>query len=454
MTELIIGSINTTSFQQLDRRVEIDKHITTNKFDFCLLQETRLKQKHTILSNGYQCIRNDDGVGTGILVKNKIKVEELEPFNLRVVSCTGIRVLGGKNKNLFLFSIYIPCASARSDIISDLNSIVTITKGNPTVIGGDLNVGTSSQYQTIHSWVDNNAALFNLVAPLKATFRSGSKLDYFIFSTDILTTPKCKVTNLGLEHNLIHTNFSLNFMAVINKDRIGFKWRKANWEQFSEVANFSTFVPNDRNITDGEIDNLVQSLTDDINRTINFEIPKGLIGRRMLNDLPKEIDHFYKERRRLKLALRRAKGKWLADIDRIEHIKRGISEATKEINKIIKKECNDALEKRLTNINGNINRFKEVKALSGQPSTIRKIRLKDATGKEITKDVDKANYLKDFYEQLYKEKIPVCDKENEVNAVLEMLPTVRNLTEFSSDNTAVKPSKMINVFTNFQELGG
>lgn len=87
--------------------MEIDKHITTNKFDFCLLQETRLKQKHTILSNGYQCIRNDDGVGTGILVKNKIKVEELEPFNLRVVSCTGIRVLGGKNKNLFLFSIYV-----------------------------------------------------------------------------------------------------------------------------------------------------------------------------------------------------------------------------------------------------------------------------------------------------------------------------------------------------------
>lgn len=69
----------------------------------------------------------------------------------------------------------------------------------------------------------------------------------------------------------------------------------------------------------------------------------------------------------------------MADNDRIEHIKRSISQATKEINKILKEDRNNAIEKRLLNINTNINRFKEVKALSGSPSGYIQIKSRMAT---------------------------------------------------------------------------
>lgn len=143
----------------------------------------------------------------------------------------------------------------------------------------------------------------------------------------------------------------------------------------------------------------------------------------------------------------------LADNDTIEHIKRSISQATKEINKILKEDRNNAIEKRLLNINTNINRFKEVKALSGSSSGYIQIRIKDGNGTEITDDINKAKQLKAFYEELYKEVFSLCDRASEVCEVKEKLKAVDRITNSSSKNNAMKPSHRKDVFTNFIEVG-
>lgn len=124
--------------------------------------------------------------------------------------------------------------------------------------------------------------------------------------------------------------------------------------------------------------------------------------------------------------------------------------------KIIRADLNNAMEKRVANINTNtnFNRFKEVKALCGAHSGQRQIRIKDNNGKEITEDKEKANQFKSFYEELYKEMIPKCDSETQVHLVREKLKAVGTKGIFRTINSAGKPSRGKIEFTNFKEVGG
>lgn len=57
----------------MERRIDIYKHLLQGKVDICLLQESRLKDKHLINLKSFNCARDATGVGTLILVKTKYK---------------------------------------------------------------------------------------------------------------------------------------------------------------------------------------------------------------------------------------------------------------------------------------------------------------------------------------------------------------------------------------------
>lgn len=48
------------------------------------------------------------------------------------------------------------------------------------------------------------------------------------------------------------------------------------------------------------------------------------------------------------------------DVDRVEHLKRSIAEATRVINKAIKEANNSHISKGIEKINKNVNRFREI----------------------------------------------------------------------------------------------
>lgn len=439
MPEVKVGSINTTSFARKDRQVEIVRHLEMNKYDMCLLQETKLKYNINLNSKKYKYFKNDAGHGTMIIIRDRIKCEEVK-VNLEEIECTAIKILGRYGTAYYVFSIYIKINTQLDKIYSDLNKIKAITAGAPFMLGGDLNTGNITQKNMIMKWLDDNNAEVCLVRPKTATFRTGSKLDYFVFSTEFNVDSSCDVENIGLEHNLINTTYNLNFNPVRAQGDKSLKWRKTNWEDFSRKAedNFQAVPPFDRNLTNIEIDFYIEELTKDITNTIKEVVPQGLTGRKSFLEYSNEIDHFYKERRRLKASISKIKGKWAKDMDRFEHLKRSIAEASRKIDEIIKSTANEAIDERLRNINGRVNSFREINALMGKGKGRVEFRLKK-DGNELTELKDRLEELKRFYGELYKGVIPVCKEMSEVVEAVKDAEQAEKICNFSVNNSGSAP---------------
>lgn len=456
MAEYKVASINVTSLIAIDRRVELDRRMTNESFDFALVQETRLRDSMIWRTKGFKIYRNDSGVGTLIIAKNKFKCEIKDIANLKTTDCTCIEVKGKNQSKLFIISIYIKCSSNLNDIHSDLNLIATFCGRTTTIIGGDLNT-SGLQKKHIESWVNLNAINFRLTSPSAPTFRTGSKLDHFIVSTDISSRRTCGILDMGHEHKLIHLKVTVGFAAIRGETIKVKKWYKTDWEKFQDCANncLHTFVPEHRNVSNDELDELVNSLTEDINNAIDQGIPTGGQGFGALWDLPDSIDHWFRERRRLKRILSRAKGKWLADIDRIEHLKRAVREATKKINKTIAEERQRIVAGRIKNINDNDkNKFKVIRSFTQPKSNSQKsLLLKTEAGDKIFKEEDKAEVLSHFYGELYRSRIPNCAQLDEVWDDCETLRCVNRIIDFSDEESALRPAICPEKFLKFSEVG-
>lgn len=93
-----------------------------------------------------------------------------------------------------------------------------------------------------------------------------------------------------------------------------------DWRDFNNKAALylESTVPEDRNISNDQVEELTRSFSKDINRAMESLLLKGMVGRGKPLKLDGRVDHFFKERRRLKRALRRMNKWWNHDPDRIE----------------------------------------------------------------------------------------------------------------------------------------
>lgn len=346
------------------------------------VQDTRFQQKHSVAFKKYNCIRDDSGVGTAILIKTRFKFEQIFFPAIVHINLTAIKIKFRNDKEVMAISIYIPCSTPINKLNSELSLLTKYIKDHSFIMGGDLNVGSPSQANAIWQWVNRGAHILKLITPKSPTFRTGSKLDYFISSTDAFINKFCSVNDLGLEHNLIHSTINFSYRALSTPQELIYKWSKADWEAFRTAASLcqTTKIPSDCLLSNSEIDSLIEQFSNDLRFAMSEAIPKGLRSRHTHEDLPSEADYLFKERRRLRQTLKRARGKWAADADRIEHLRREISKATALINKHIKKTNSDRIDSRITNINNNVNRFRELRALSGNFAPRSCLRVKDGQG--------------------------------------------------------------------------
>lgn len=319
-------------------------------------------------------------------------------------------------------------------------------------MGGDLNVGSPSQANAIWQWVNRGAHILKLITPKSPTFRTGSKLDYFISSTDAFINKFCSVNDLGLQHNLIHSTINFSHRALSTPQELIYKWSKADWEAFRTAASLcqTTKIPSDCLLPNSEIDALIEQFSNDLRLAMSEAIPKGLRGRHTQEDLPSEADFLFKERRRLRQTLKRARGKWAADADRIEHLRREINKATALINKHIRKINSDRIDSMITNINNNVNRFRELRALSGNFAPRSCLRVKDGQGNEITSPTGKLQELRVFYEGLYSYREPNCRIKPVIDELHNQLVAVPSIVTFSQNNPANRPTICTHKFTNLK----
>lgn len=101
-----------TSLNKYDRVLEVERFLIKFNIDFCFIQETHLKFRFIHPIKNYSIFRDYSLVGTLIFARNKFKVERVVLPSATDIGVTGIKVIGGNNKGLFLFSIYIPCIKA------------------------------------------------------------------------------------------------------------------------------------------------------------------------------------------------------------------------------------------------------------------------------------------------------------------------------------------------------
>lgn len=454
-----ILSFNACSLQGKDRYYEVIKCLDHLNVDIGLIQETRWKPGHfTQVVQNYNLFRNDEGVGTAVLIRKNWKIEWLTVPDLKTMNATIIKVKGGRCRDLIVGSLYIKCNSDRLEVCADLESILSAIGNNPCVLGGDLNTGTPGNKLGVKKFTESNSDLINLCSPNKPTFRRGnSMLDYFLFSTDITASSRAETYNIQLgDHLAIHTEFSLNFFALENKGKVGMKWRKTNWVNFHDEAikYFMPAINVDKSVSNTDIDKAVESVTSCIKKAMEDLIPKGLIGRGKPLELSDQTEHLFRDRRRLKRKLEKMKDSWDIDRVRIEAVKRSIIQATNLINKTIQKTENDGLIKKIHKINeaNGGESFRGIKKLISKRGKPRHIKLKNKSGTTITGEENQGNEFAEFYADLYEQKQFQSSQETKVINSLEEIDNIPMNTTFGTENKSSNPQCDMELYTHFTEV--
>lgn len=163
-------------------------------------------------------------MGTLILTKTRYKTEQIYIPEITHINLTAIKIKSKNNRDLIAMSIYIPCDTSNSVINSELNKLFKQIQDSPFLIGGDLNVGRIGQARAIWKCIEKQSQSIKLITPLSPTFRTGSKLDYFIASTDSTINKFCK----DLEHNLIHSTVNFNISALSSPLALTYKYFKCD----------------------------------------------------------------------------------------------------------------------------------------------------------------------------------------------------------------------------------
>lgn len=441
MFELSIGSINPTSIKNLERRLELERAIQLLALDVCFVQETRLIGYISSASRAFNYHRNDTGAGTAVLYKKNLKATPVEVGTYGTIECAAILLKGRQGKNLCLASLYVHCNAPTTTLKQDLDSLLT-TLTTPTqnvIIGGDLN-NNNRQGRTIANWLNQHIQTIAINSPPGKTFRTGSKIDHFLTTHSIYST-ECTTKNLGHEHRLIQIKASTEVIPEPEAQEIIMKWHKVNLDEFQSIArsNLTTRAPQYRNLTNNEIETLIDQITADINKTIEQAVPTGARGMGRLWTPPDSLDNLYRERRRFKTALTRTRKHWRQDTDKIEHLQRAIRKKTREIDQTIEQAQQDHIAEQLKTVNNNTI-FRTIKAIARPYSTPKPQKIKNTAGQTIDKIEDTLTILKQFYTNLYKHETPRCSQMTLVTKTIDQLDkNTSTITTFSTDNPADKP---------------
>lgn len=192
-----IGSINVSSFRKTDRQIEIARYLYQSKYDFLLMQETRLTASHSPTNHHYEFYRQDEGVGTLIMAKKKFNCKIITIPKLKSIQTTCISVKG-KNMNILLISIYVPCRLPKAILDAELDIIHNFIDNRTAISGGDINTGYDIQSQRFHDWMNNNQHNYRVSSPTTATYRLGNILDHFILTRDLHGVSTCTVDSSDL----------------------------------------------------------------------------------------------------------------------------------------------------------------------------------------------------------------------------------------------------------------
>lgn len=113
------------------RRRGIESLSNLQGVEAILVQETWLKERHSLYFSGRTVIRDDSGVGTAIIIDNRTRFNRVRIGGLNHINYTAIEISLNKGEKRLLASVYVPCSIKKGELENDLEAILqTATKSS------------------------------------------------------------------------------------------------------------------------------------------------------------------------------------------------------------------------------------------------------------------------------------------------------------------------------------
>lgn len=478
--KLKIIEYNVSSLVSHSKRISLNNFLSKNKPDVLLVSETKLSSRHKLSFENYQLFRIDKSekgtVGTAILLKNKILAEQVVIKNLKSLELTAIKIKLRSSETFLFVSLYNKCNADPLLVKQDLSILNSVSSQYTyAVIGGDFNARhqnwndnvNSTQGIAINDWLESNVANHNFVtiSQNKPTFpRSGSILDFYLVTNNLVNILpqmlnfKCKILASDSDHKAVKLKIalgnSLDFMLTQQEFKINLS--KIDWEEFQNCVSRSldnTSTPQDRNLTNNEIDDSIKILERVINSSLEIQRPQTVPSNYKYKDLPIFIQNLYKFRQKLKKILHRVYNQTFSTrTPRYQSISSQINCINVLIHQNVSNYMAEKMEKRLQRIKPGPNMFKEINSIIGKRQPIPTLR--DNQEILVTPE-EKANGLADLFETNFRPKPPthIPDFLSEVNSSVENLinSEIQPITIFASSNTSVHPDNT-EIFSSLDDV--
>lgn len=314
---LKIISINVNSIVTIERRSRLLNFINKHAPDILLICETKLNKTHKIIFEHYNIIRTDRknatlGGGTAILIKRTLKYTKLITSAMNGFECletTTISLNIQDGNKLNIISAYAPHSSQptfQAEFQKVFEALKLDDPHNYYIFAGDFNARHTNWLNPtnnprgvfINTWMKDHHIDYkcNLYTPKTPTYpRGNSYLD--VCFADSRVEVICGniqkdneldsiITGLPVlpydsDHYAISLVCSLendtHFILDRREETLVFDYRKTNWKKLQKTLSkkaATMVVPNDRNLTNCEIDQTIDAIDQQIEASIEKVVPR------------------------------------------------------------------------------------------------------------------------------------------------------------------------------------
>lgn len=333
---LKIVTFNANSLVSHSKRVQLSQMLQEHNPDIALICETKLNSGHRPRFPGYDFIRNDrvknEGGGTGILIRSSFNYESVNsPGDLSKMEITLIKVFVNDERSIFCGAIYQ--VSFSSDDLERILSLIGFGNVNQSyVLGGDWNCRHVQWFNPknnpngvkLKRWLDDRAETFRtrMLHSLVPT-HSDSFIDFFLVHQRLKVSFPPGHCDQYLEafepgmsdHKAVELMVNLKSGGTNRpyihraESKSMFSFKSADWDLFrksldDQLSCYS--IPDDRNVSEDEIDSSLSSLSGMILEAMNGSIPKFTAGNAKQVDLSPMVKSILNRKRCLSAKFDRA----------------------------------------------------------------------------------------------------------------------------------------------------
>lgn len=461
MSELRVFLLNANSLVSHERRSYLKEFLDDNRPDILLITETKLSSRHVVSFQGYNLIRTDrissspnPGGGTSILIKNNLVFKEIPCRDLTSLEITIIELELDSGRKIVLCSVYHSRKLAPKISRIDLDKILAIMNGRPFIIGGDFNakheLWSNSKKcpngELLYDWYTTNFNCDDFSIeftrePTRKGLHNSSFLDIFFVSNrlkihypnpdNLLDVVDGISDHVGVKM-IVDLNSKVSKKAPILSPNFG----KTNWNRFNHYLNekmSALDIPEDRNMTISELDNVSHQLNDVLKDTIENCVPK----------ISHRPDQFQLDETTLKLikcrkTFRRNYYRHIGDPSAPL-----LKSIIKNVENIIKQRISNCRQKlfakKLRDIKLDNNTFSSVRKILGPKSA--NIPTLDENGRLYSTNLERANLIGEQFQQNHtiSSTIGNIADQNSISQDINLeFSNHAPLTVFSSTNSALR----------------